>query len=60
MAESPSELVAIARAAHEVGDKALKRNAIQKLFEEFGIRISFPRKRAAIGATEANKELVNA
>lgn len=56
MAESPSELVAIARAAHEVGDKNLKRSAIQKLFEDFGIRISFTRRPAA-SAKPGTREL---
>lgn len=57
MAESPSELVAIARAAHEVGDSSLKRSAIKKLLNDFGIRISFPRRSAVAIKTERSKEL---
>ena len=43
MSNSPSELVAIARAAHEVGDAGLKRSAVRQLRDEFGICITFAR-----------------
>jgi len=40
---SPAELVAIARAAHIVGDLDLKRAAVGALATHFGIRIRFPK-----------------
>lgn len=40
---SPAELVAIARAAHVVGDVYLKRAAVGALVARFGIRIRFPK-----------------
>jgi hypothetical protein len=40
---SPAELVAIARAAHIVGDRDLERAARNELREAFGIEIRFPR-----------------
>jgi hypothetical protein len=40
---SPAELVAIARAAHVVGDVDLKRAAIGALATRFGIQIRFPK-----------------
>ena len=50
---SPAELVAIARAAHVVGDVDLKRAAVGALVARFGIRIQFskpePRKGVADG-----------
>lgn len=50
---SPAELVAIARAAHVVGDVELKRAAVGELVNRFGIRIRFakpePRKGVASG-----------
>lgn len=40
---SPAELVAIARAAHVVGDSELKRAAVGALVARFGIKIQFPK-----------------
>lgn len=40
-AESPADLVTIARAAHLTGDRSLKRLAIEELRERFGITIRF-------------------
>jgi hypothetical protein len=40
---SPAELVAIARAAHAVGDRDLERSVKIELRESFGIEIRFPR-----------------
>ncbi len=40
---SPAELVAIARAAHVVGDVDLKRAAVGALVARFGIKIQFPK-----------------
>ncbi len=39
---SPAELVAIARAAHVVGDRQLEKAARRDLLARFGIRIRFP------------------
>ncbi len=40
---SPSDLVAIARAAHAVGDRDLERSAKRTLLASFGIAIKFPK-----------------
>ena len=45
--KSPAELVAIARAAHIVGDRDLERSAKHELLEQFGIEIKFQRARMA-------------
>ncbi len=46
---SPAELVAIARAAHVVGDVDLKRAAVDALATRFGIEIRFPTQNARKG-----------
>jgi hypothetical protein len=40
---SPATLVAIARAAHVVGDRDLEKSAKRELAESFGIEIKFPK-----------------
>lgn len=40
---SPATLTAIAYAAHHVGDRDLKKFAVAKLRDEFGIRLTFPK-----------------
>ena len=49
---SPAELVAIARAAHVVGDIDLKRAAVGALATHFGIRIRFPKQELRKGVTD--------
>jgi hypothetical protein len=41
---SPSELVAIAKAAHAIGDRELERAAKRELAEQHGIDIKFRRR----------------
>lgn len=43
--DSPATLVAIARAAHVVGDRELESVAKRQLSERFGIEISFAKER---------------
>lgn len=45
---SPAELVAIIRACRLAGDKRMERRARRELFERFGIRLSFDKKREAV------------
>jgi hypothetical protein len=49
---SPAELVAIARAAHVVGDVDLKRAAVGALVARFGIRIRFPKPEPRKGVAD--------
>ncbi len=50
---SPAELVAIARAAHVVGDVDLKRAAVIGLANRFGIRIQFAKPEPRKGVPDA-------
>lgn len=47
LSQSPAELVAIARAAHLVGDRELKRSALAELKRRFGMTIHFGKSEAA-------------
>jgi hypothetical protein len=49
---SPAELVAIARAAHVVGDVDLKRAAVGALATRFGITIRFPKPEPRKGVAD--------
>jgi hypothetical protein len=49
---SPAELVAIARAAHLVGDVDLKRAAVGALVTRFGIKIQFPKPEPRRGVAD--------
>ena len=49
---SPAELVAIARAAHVVGDVDLKRAAVGALATRFGIKIQFPKPEPRNGVAD--------
>lgn len=42
--KSPAELVAIANAAHRIGDRELERTAKRELKDRFDIEIRFGRK----------------
>lgn len=44
-ADSPAALVAIARAAHEVGDRELERAAKRELLDRFGVVLTFARRK---------------
>ena len=57
MSNSPAELVAIARAAHLVGDRSLKRAAVRELRTQFGIRITFERPASDTKPTKASEDM---
>lgn len=44
LGKSPAELVAIANAAHRIGDKQLEQSAKRELKSRFDIEIKFGRK----------------